>query len=229
MFPIYDVNRPRRKPIINYLFILINIVIFTYLIMGGFRTLELGIRIFGFIPGDFIQGKRLWTLLTSIFMHADFAHIFGNMLFLWVFGDNIEDALGHLGYLLFYLFGGIMGSLMHLTSLFFTLPVSGGNGFNIPSVGASGAISAVLGAYIILFPFARIRTIIVAFFIRVVSIPAWIYIGFWFLYQLLMGVYTLAGLPYGVAFWAHIGGFVYGFLIIIFLGKNRSRGREIEL
>jgi len=168
----------------------------------------------GVTPILILEGKNLWTLLTSMFMHADIMHLLGNMIYLWVFGDNVEDTLGHLKYLLFYLFGGFVASFTHIASVIVTLPTVGRVGLMIPSVGASGAISAVLGAYMLLYPRARIRTVVIYYFIQIISVPAYYYLGFWFLYQLLMGMISLTGLYSGVAFWAHIGGFAAGYLTI---------------
>jgi len=214
LFPIHDENRPIIRPYVNWGLILANIVVFFLFFVQGAWALEQGIVVFGTIPSDTLSGERLWTLLTSMFMHADPMHLFGNMLYLWVFGDNIEDAFGHVKYLAFYLLSGLVASLAHIASVLATLPSYGVVGLDIPSVGASGAISAVLGAYLVLYPRARIRTVVFYFFISIVSIPAHYYLGFWFLYQLLMGVFSLTGLPSGVAFWAHIGGFVAGLVAI---------------
>jgi len=177
-----------------------------------------GILALGAIPSYIVGGERLWSLFTSMFMHADITHLLGNMLYLWVFGDNIEDAFGHTKYLVFYLAGGLIASFAHIASLFLTLPSFGPIGFNIPSVGASGAISAVLGAYLLLYPKAQIRTLVFYIFIRVVRVRAYYYLGFWFLYQLVMGAFSLTGLNSGVAFWAHIGGFLGGLLVLKTLG-----------
>jgi HSP20 family molecular chaperone IbpA len=160
-----------------------------------------------------------------MFMHANIMHLLGNMVYLWVFGDNIEDLLGHTRYLIFYLLGGLAATFTHIGSVFVTLPSLGRAGFNIPSVGASGAISAVLGAYLVLFPKAKIRTLTFYIFITVITIPAYYYLGFWFIYQLMMGFFSLAGLPSGVAFWAHIGGFIAGSLTIKALRVSPGFGR----
>lgn len=218
MFPIHDENKPERRPYVNYGLLLINIVVFFYFFLQGTRMLTRGIIDFGVIPSYIVNGERLWTLLTSMFMHADIMHLFGNMLYLWVFGDNIEDALGHVKYLVFYLLGGLAATFTHIASLFVTLPSFGTVGFNIPSVGASGAISAVLGAYLLLYPRAKIRTLIFYIFIQIITVPAIYYLGFWFIYQFLMGVFSLTGLSSGVAFWAHIGGFAAGLLAVKVLG-----------
>ncbi len=223
MFPIYDENRSTRRPYVNYGLLLINIVVFFYFLLQG--TLMMGIVSFGATPSYILNGERLWTLLTSMFMHADIMHLFGNMLYLWVFGDNIEDALGHIKYVVFYLLGGLTATFVHIASLFVALPSFGDVGFKIPSVGASGAISAVLGAYLLLYPRAKIRTLIFFFFITIITVPAYYYLGFWFIYQLIMGAFSLTGLPSGVAFWAHIGGFAAGLVTVkAFRTKAKFRG-----
>jgi len=233
LFPLYDENRPACKPYVNYGLILTNVIIFFYFYLQGRDALINAIRTLGTVPNDIINGDRLWTLLTSMFMHADLTHILGNMIYLWVFGDNVEDALGHFKYIIFYLFGGLVASFTHIISVIFTLPSLeyywGITNLMTPSVGASGAISAVLGAYLLLYPRARIRTVVFYIFIQIVSIPAYYYLGFWFLYQLMMGMITLTGIPSGVAFWAHIGGFVSGFLFIKPFGaKVKPRRRMVS-
>ncbi len=229
MFPLYDENKTNKKPYVNYVLIIANIVVFFYFLL--FADLEDAIWTYGAIPSELLNGQRLWTLLTSMFMHADLMHIGGNMIYLWVFGDNIEATLGHVKYLIFYMVGGLFASFAHI---FFTL-LSGLSGLNpfpyvaelgIPSVGASGAISAVLGAYLLLYPRARIKTLVLFFFITIVSIPAYYYLGFWFLLQLLNGIISLTGFSSGVAFWAHIGGFVFGLITIKAFGA-RPRRRTI--
>jgi len=145
LFPISDENRATRRPYVNYGLLLINTVVFLYFLLQGTGTLITGIESFGVTPSYILNGERLWTLLTSMFMHADIMHLFGNMLYLWVFGDNIEDALGHTKYLVFYLLGGLAATFAHIASLFVMLPSFGDVGFDIPSVGASGAISAEHG------------------------------------------------------------------------------------
>ena len=217
MIPLYDENRPQKKPFVNYALILINITVFFFFLLTG--NLLRGIKLYGAVPAAILGGSRLWTIFTSMFMHADIMHLAGNMLYLWIFGDNIEDTLGHGKYLIFYLLGGVLSTFTHalstLFSAFFTPIPYVILDLRIPSVGASGAISAVLGAYLLLFPGARIRTLVFYFyFFTVINVPAFYYLGFWFLYQLMMGLFSLTGLPSTVAFWAHIGGFVYGMLIV---------------
>lgn len=170
------------------------------------------------VPADILQAKNLHTLLTSMFLHADIFHIGGNMLFLYIFGDNVEDAFGHLRYLLFYLICGFVADFAHILSL--KTPAE----LLIPTLGASGAISGILGAYIVMYPRARIQTLILAYFITIISIPAVFFLGFWFLLQLL---YMSLGIGGGVAYWAHIGGFVAGMILVfVFKRKRTSLKRE---
>ncbi len=236
MFPIQDEIKPAIKPYVNYGLLLINIVVFFFLLVTGSLTEGLFMDV-GAIPTYIVRGERLWTLLTSMFIHADIMHLFGNMIYLWVFGDNIEDAFGHAKYLVFYLLGGLAASFVHIASVFASLPLLTNVPWylkptEMPSVGASGAISAVLGAYILLYPKARIRTLVFYFLIQIITVPALYYLGFWFFYQLLMGFFSFTGLSSGVAFWAHIGGFVAGLVAVKAFGvKARPRrgavvGRE---
>lgn len=156
------------------------------------------------VPAEIVRGENLHTLFTSMFLHADIFHIGGNMLFLYVFGDNVEDAFGHLPYLFFYLVSGLVADFAHILSITATADLL------IPTLGASGAISGVMGAYILLYPRAHIETLILTIFITVVSIPSVFFIGLWFLLQLL---YTWLGVGGNVAYWAHIGGFVAGMIL----------------
>ncbi len=160
--------------------------------------------------------KNVWlSILSSMFLHAGWLHLLGNMLFLWIFGDNVEDALGKVGYLGFYLLGGIAAGALQF--------VLGPNS-TIPNVGASGAIAAVLGAYIVLYPRARILTVVFFLLITVIELPAVLVLGLWFLLQLFQGVSGLgADVNSGVAFWAHVGGFVFGAVIAFVFLRGRRR------
>ncbi len=160
--------------------------------------------------------KNVWlSILSSMFLHAGWLHLLGNMLFLWIFGDNVEDALGKVGYLGFYLLGGIAAGALQF--------VLGPNS-TIPNVGASGAIAAVLGAYIVLYPRARILTVVFFFLITVIELPAVLVLGLWFLLQVFQGVSGLgADVNSGVAFWAHVGGFVFGAVIAFVFLRGRRR------
>jgi membrane associated rhomboid family serine protease len=205
MFPIRDEIPTRRTPIVNYALIALNIIVFVLMWLAG-QEQEALVYQFAMIPANYADGIDVGDvadLFTSMFMHAGLAHIFGNMLYLWIFGDNVEDRLGSGRYLAFYLVGGLLASFTHLL----TNPNS-----QIPTVGASGAIASVLGAYLVLFPQSRVVTAIAfGYFIRLTTIPAIIVLGLWFVLQLFSGVLSLGGPDVGgVAFWAHAGGFVAG-------------------
>ena len=218
MIPIRDQIPTRRVPFVNYLLIAANIFVFILQSLAGSNQDAL-VNQFALIPANFTANISLANFIdifTSMFMHAGLLHLGGNMLYLWIFGDNVEDSMGSLKYLMFYLVGGLVASLTHV----FFNPAS-----QVPTVGASGAIAAVLGAYLVLYPQSRVMTIIpLGFFIRLASIPAIIVLGFWFVLQLFNGVFSLGaeGDVGGVAFWAHIGGFVSG-LILAKLFASRRR------
>ncbi|MCS7119863.1 MAG: rhomboid family intramembrane serine protease [Nitrososphaerota archaeon] len=220
MFPIRDENRPLSKPLVNYALITANVIVFFYFFLQGQDSMYKAFYVYGAIPAEILRGERVWTILTSMFMHGDISHLLGNMIFLYVFGDNVEDTFGHIKYLAFYIMGGVVASLAHIGSTLLSMYYSAGvypffPDLLIPSLGASGAISGVLGAYFLLFPNSRIRTLVWYFYIvTVIKIPAYYYLGFWFVYQLLMGFGALLGMPSTVAFWAHIGGFVYGSALV---------------
>lgn len=166
------------------------------------------------IPADILAGRNLHTLFTSMFLHADILHIGGNMLFLYVFGDNVEDTFGHFRFLLFYLACGLAADLMHI----FVLSITAADLW-IPTLGASGAISGVMGAYIVLYPRARILALLIFRFFYVTPVPAIVFLGFWFVLQLLYSFLDIAG---GVAYWAHIGGFIAGVAIALLVRSARS-------
>jgi membrane associated rhomboid family serine protease len=215
MLPLRDEIPSRRTPYINYLLIAINVLVFVWQFMVGQTDPELVYQ-FALVPAQVTGGLTpddFLHVLTSMFMHGGIAHIGGNMLYLWIFGDNIEDAMGHRRYLVFYLLGGVIASVAHILST----PNS-----QIPTVGASGAIAAVLGAYLILFPRARVLTLVsLGFFIRLTMVPAILVLGLWFVLQLFQGVLSLGGPDVGgVAFWAHIGGFVVGLLLARWFSRN---------
>ncbi len=197
-------------PLFSYGFIGLNIVVFLMQLSSGSRLLE-----YATVPVDVLDGYNLYTLITSMFLHGGWMHLIWNMLFLWIFADNIEATIGNFRFLVFYLLGGIMASLAHV---FFN------TGSSIPTVGASGAISAVLGAYLVLFPTSRIKIFIFFFFIKV---PAFIFLGLWIIQQTIEGISSL-GLQNvsggGVAWWAHIGGFVFGFIAARFMKSQFASG-----
>lgn len=213
MIPIRDAIRSKNFPVVNVLIIGINILVFLWELAQG-PHLEEAFFLYGIVPirhSDpeisihFTRFQQLLPLLTSMFLHGGFFHILGNMWFLYIFGDNIEDRLGHIRYIIFYLLCGIASGLIHL----FTNWNS-----RIPTIGASGAISGVMGAYLLLYPRSRILTLIpIFFFFQFVELPAFIFLGYWFLLQLFSAGLTPRNVG-GIAFWAHIGGFISGLIFI---------------
>ena len=175
-------------------------------------------RSYGLVPFDVLNGTRLYTFFTSMFIHADLFHVGSNMLFLYVFGDNVEDTFGHLPYVVFYLVSGIAASAAHILAVVNTAAES------IPTIGASGAISGVMGAYFVLYPRARIVSLVFFFWITIVAVPAIVFLGVWFAFQFLYGGLMSAS-GGGVAYWAHIGGFVAGIAFGL-AGRGRRRKRD---
>jgi membrane associated rhomboid family serine protease len=201
MFPIRDHNPSLRTPYVTYARVVLNVLIF----LGYRATLQDDLALNRFyydwamIPARISQGEQGYTLVTSMFLHGGFMHLAGNMLFLWIFGDNMEDEFGHLGFLLFYLGAGIAAGLAQ----YFVEPFSAA-----PVVGASGAIAGVMGGYLLLFPKAKVDILIIFIvFFKVFPIPAWVALGIWFALQLFNGVAQSAD---GVAYMAHVGGFIAG-------------------
>jgi len=159
-----------------------------------------------------------------MFIHGGPVHLIGNMLYLYIFGDNVEDAFGHQRYLFFYLVSGVIASLIHVATLLMSADL---HSLSVPTIGASGAISGILGAYIVLYPRAQILTLLLFGWIYIVSIPAVLLLGFWFIFQLLYGMLELEiGVPSGIAYWAHIGGFVAGLLFGLIWRNGRTK-REL--
>src|SRR3989339_1220397 len=214
MIPIRDENPTRRTPYVTVLLIAANCVVFIREMMLPPELLEGFIGQFAAIPSQVMTNNPLnWvTLISSMFLHGGIAHLLGNMLYLWIFGNNIEDRLGHIGFTAFYLLGGIAAALTHIIMQ----PDS-----NIPMIGASGAISAVLGAYMIAYPRARIVLLIwFLLFIRFVRVTAFLVLGVWFIMQI-SGI--LQPSSQGIAWYAHIGGFAAGIILIIATGKHRNK------
>jgi membrane associated rhomboid family serine protease len=231
MIPIGDDNSDRgTKPFVTWGIIAVNIIVFA--LLQGFGTNERFTYTYSTVPAEIVSGKDIvtrdsavldpstharylvpglqptpipvyLTLIISMFMHAGIAHIVGNMLYLFIFGDNVEDSLGHFRFLLFYLFCGIAAGLAHVLATLLT-----GADPLIPCLGASGAISGVLGAYLLLFPRKRVR---VLFFRFITQVPAILAIGMWFVFQVVEGLGLLGGGEGGVAYGAHVGGFIMGF------------------
>jgi membrane associated rhomboid family serine protease len=224
MIPLKDDIPSYRAPIVTVALISVNCLIYFYLASWG-REFQLAVVKWGAIPYELTHGQELTpdlafsiplSLFSSMFMHGGFLHLAGNMLYLWIFGDNVEDKLGHVKFIIFYLLCGLAATLTHVL----TTPNS-----QIPMVGASGAIAGVLGAYMIRFPRARILTLIFfGLFIRIVRIPALFVLGFWFILQLLYGLPSLGSVGGGVAWFAHVGGFIAGiFLFKLFAIFSRQQ------
>ena len=218
MFPIRDHNPSGRTPYVTYALMAVNIVVFVlyWPLFDDPRALNEFFYEWAMVPVLVTQEGTYQTVMTSMFMHGGVMHLAGNMLFLWIFGDNLEDEMGHVGYLLFYLASGIGAALAHV----FAAPYS-----PVPTVGASGAIAGVMGGYLLLFPKARVDILIILFFfIRIITIPAWIMLALWFAFQIFGGAGADA-MQGGVAYWAHAGGFVIGAILTVpvFLRRGGPR------
>jgi membrane associated rhomboid family serine protease len=202
--PLRDISRrPVHRPVVTISIIVINAVVFLLELTGG----EAFVKQWAVIPANVVAGQHWITILTAMFMHAGWMHIIGNMVFLWAFGPEIEDAMGPLRYLAFYLLGGIVASVAQIAAL---------SSSTVPNLGASGAIAAVMGAFLITYPRDKIRTLLLlGWFITVTVIPASVLIGIWFLIQLFsqVGSVVAAQSGGGVAYMAHVGGFIFGAII----------------
>jgi membrane associated rhomboid family serine protease len=214
MFPVRDVIPSQTVPVATIGLIVVNAVVFLHefsLVSYTTDALDAFIALYGFIPADF----TIPTIFTSMFLHGSWMHLFGNMLSLWIFGDNVEDRLGHGRYVVFYLLCGVIATLAHFASD----PTS-----QVPTVGASGAIAGVMGAYFVLYPHSRVLMWVPIFFLF--EVPAVFFLGFWFLMQLLGGVSSglaASGQVGGVAFWAHVAGFAAGAALVkVFARPERS-------
>ncbi|HYM16236.1 MAG TPA: rhomboid family intramembrane serine protease [Dehalococcoidia bacterium] len=243
MIPIYDSERSRTFPWVNLTIIALNFAVFLYEIALshrsagiGFTQLDTFIYHWGNIPACTLdqfgqhaleaksricaqQPHPSWTIITAMFIHGSWLHILGNMVFLWIFGDNVEDSMGHPLYLLFYLLAGAISAFAQMSVSATELT---------PAIGASGAIAGVMGAYIVLFPRATVAVIIPIFFFIPIPLPALVLIGLWFVAQLFSGFATLGpttvGAGSGIAYFAHIGGFVAGALLVNVFAIHRKRG-----
>lgn len=221
MIPLRDTTRADSFPIVNTIFIALNIAVFLFSIWFT-HDHRLFMYRFGLVPAIVTTNleigvfNRLYPFITSVFMHADWMHITGNMIFLYIFGDNIEHRMGHIRYFFFYIITGVIAGLIQ-----FMISISS----VIPIVGASGAISAVLGAYLVFFPNSKIVTVVpILFYFRIIRLPATVFIFVWFLIQFLGGISTSGKTADtgGVAFWAHIGGFAAGLLLARFFAKEMN-------
>ncbi|MGZ5134492.1 MAG: rhomboid family intramembrane serine protease [Flavitalea sp.] len=239
--PIGDDNKDRhRTPYVNYILIIINVLVFIFL--EDYATNEAFIYSYSTVPAEILQGQDLYgpqaiqnpitrdieyiqlgvteipvylTLISSMFMHGGWAHLLGNMMYLWIFGDNLENIMGHKKYLLFYFLCGVIAALAHVFSTAFF-----DKNLMIPSLGASGAISGILGGYILLFP---TKSVHVWVFFLILSVPAFIAVGVWFVFQLINGMGILGGEEAGgIAYAAHIGGFIAGLVLVkLFIDRKQ--------
>jgi hypothetical protein len=210
MIPLRDINRSETFPLINYLLIAANVIVFFIELSQGRGGFERFVYTYGLVPARysdpqiaayFSAGQQAVAFLTFMFLHGGFLHLLGNMWSLFIFGDNVEDRLGHLRYLAFYLLCGLASGVFQLVMHW---------GSPIPTIGASGAISGVMGAYFILYPGARILTLVpIFFFFQLIEVPAFFFIGIWFVLQFLNAAWS-SGQAGGIAWWAHIGGFIFG-------------------
>lgn len=229
MIPLRDDVPSRSIPWMTWLLIAFNLLIFRFQLSLSPEALSALVMTYGFIPADFqllltpaagFPGiLQVAPLFASLFLHGSWLHLISNLWSLWLFGDNVEDTVGHFRFLLFYLAGGVAASLVH----FLFQPAS-----TLPTIGASGAIAAVMGAYVIMFPLARITTLVPVFFIPLFfQVPSLLFIGFWFVSQVFSGVFSLFSSMNGggIAWWAHIGGFLFGVLIIPFIRRKRWQYR----
>lgn len=225
MIPVGDNVPTRGTPVVNWLFIILNFVVFFVELAQG-PQLEEFIYHWGLIPAVLTghaapvpdAPSAALTLFTAMFLHGGWAHVVGNMLFLWVFGDNVEDAMGSVRYIAFYLLAGVAASAAQVALMPETV---------LPTIGASGAVAGVLGAYIVMHPRAKVTVVVPLFlFFPVFEMPAFFMLGLWFLTQFVSGITSFAatGGTGGVAWWAHIGGFVAGLLLIFVFRRRREPG-----
>jgi membrane associated rhomboid family serine protease len=238
MIPLKDENPTEITPFVTVLVIVANVVVWVMVQNAGMgREFLESLCAYGAIPGEItgaipegrwvqlgpaecrIGGMAAGSLISSMFMHGSWMHLIGNMWFLWVFGNNIEDSMGHVRFIVFYLLTGLLASATHIVASF----ASG-----VPTVGASGAISGVMGAYIVLYPRVRVQTLVVFFFfIRIVALPAVAWLGLWFVIQLMQGA-AAGSTATGVAFWAHIGGFVAGVVLIKLFERRKLVAAKLD-
>ncbi len=244
MLPFRDYNPSRSFPLVTISLIAVNVAVYLYMFslqLQGEHVLNSFYYHAAVIPADFLHVPwrnhhvpppldPVWlSIFTAMFMHASVLHIAGNMLYLWIFGNNVEDIMGPLRFLLFYLLCGIIATAAFVASAYYTYKVTGNpDTITMPSLGASGAIAGVLGAYLVKFPKAQVDTCVFFFFITIVRLPAVIVLAFWFILQLFSGVSALGSAGQaangGVAWWAHIGGFLSGMLLVTVFAKPAKSG-----
>ncbi|MGQ9689170.1 MAG: rhomboid family intramembrane serine protease [Desulfobaccales bacterium] len=222
MIPLRDSIPSSRPPALGYAIIILNVLVFFGQLSLGPR-LEEFIRFFGFVPRNFFLNlghgnvaAAILPIFTSMFLHGGWLHLLANMWTLYIFGDNVEDTLGRAKFLILYLGSGVAGCLAQLLS---------GPSSPIPMVGASGAIAGVMGAYFSLFPAARVLTLVPVLFFVIIEVPAYVFLGLWFILQFVSGAFSFLGSKahVGVAFWAHVGRFAAGFLLLRLLAPGRAR------
>jgi rhomboid family protein len=222
MFPIRDTQPSYSKPVVTVLLIVVNLLVFLFEFSLDPYTLNQFIAHYGLIPDP--RYFHISAIFTSMFVHGGWLHVLGNMWFLWIFGDNIEDILGHEKYLLFYLLCGVAAAL---TQVFFS-PDS-----RVPMVGASGAIAGVMGAYMVKFPRSRIVSVVfIIIFFTTIDVPAWFMLIYWFAIQVFSGVGSISEAQYaqgGTAFFAHVGGFVLGMILVNLMGARQRYYRRQDL
>jgi membrane associated rhomboid family serine protease len=215
MIPLYDTIRARQFPFINWLLILSNAAVFWYELQLGESALDGFIFTWGLIPAELMTNPNgEWrTIFSSMFLHGGWFHLLSNMWVLYIFGDNIEDRVGSLRYFVFYLMSGIAAAFLQIFVM---------RGSSVPMIGASGAIAGVLGAYLISYPGARIASLVpILFIFTIVDVPAVLFLIFWFISQLYSGLFSIqGGSSSGIAWWAHIGGFVFGLIMVSFFRKR---------
>lgn len=229
MIPLRDANPSRGTPLVNYVLIALCAGAFVYELALG-RGLEQFLFGFGLVPAKitspeiashFSVAERFTPLLTSMFLHGGWLHLIGNMWTLYIFGDNVEGELGHVRYGIFYVLTGLIAGVIHVVTNVDS---------RIPTIGASGAVAGVMGAYFLLYPRARILTLVPVFvFVTLMEVPAYVFLGFWFILQFFSGTFSLlAGSRNvgGIAWWAHVGGFVGGLIMIIPLKRSRTAARD---
>jgi len=229
MIPYRDDNPTRSFPVMTILLIIANFVVFLYqATLPGGRAQLAFVYQYAAVPAHILQGVNLgkpmlepaWlTIFTAMFMHGGWLHILGNMLFLWIFGNNVEDNMGKVKFIIFYLTCGFAATAVQL------MMMAGSPAAKVPMLGASGTVAGVLGAYLIKFPAARVRSLVfLGFFVTVISLPAWIVLGFWFVLQFFSAAISGMGeATGGVAYFAHVGGFIAGMLLIGLFAPRRSR------
>ena len=215
MLPLYDTVHTRKFPLINVLLITLNVLAFLYELQLGPSALENFIFTWGFVPAHLTRDPfTAWiTIFTAMFLHGGWFHLLSNMWFLHIFGDNVEARMGGIRYLIFYLLSGVAAVLLQT----YIQPTS-----QVPMIGASGAIAGVLGAYLVSFPRSRIASLVpILFIFTIVEIPAAIFLVFWFITQVYSGLFAMQGATAsGIAWWAHIGGFIFGLIMVIFFARR---------